>query len=66
LEALLLGAESVEGAFAGGLRGQHQLLHVRRGERTLVGEGVLEDMDYGLLERDDLGLELVFGEAFGS
>lgn len=64
-ETLLLGAERGDGTFAGGVRGRGELCHVGGGEVAVVEEGVLEDGDDGLLELDDLLLELVFGYCCG-
>ena len=64
-ETLLLGAERGDGTFAGGVRGRGELGHVGGGEVAVVEEGVLEDGDDGLLELDDLLLELVFGYCCG-
>lgn len=64
-ETLLLGAERGDGTFAGGVGGSGELGHVGGGEVAVVEEGVLEDGDDGLLELDDLLLELVFGYCCG-
>lgn len=58
-EAVLLLAEGGDGAFAGGVGGGGKLGHVGAGELAVVVEGVLEDVDDGLLELDDLLLEEV-------
>lgn len=63
-EALLLLAQSIEGAFAGRIGGCDQLSHVGAGKLAVVVESVLEDVDDGLLESDDLGLELVLGDGW--
>jgi hypothetical protein len=59
----LLGlVEGVEGAFAGGVGGGDEFGLVGARELTVVRKGVLEDGYDGLLERDDLGLKLIFGD----
>jgi hypothetical protein len=55
-EALLLVAEGVDGALARGVRGLHQLGHVCSRELAVVGQGILQDLDDRLLERDDMAL----------
>jgi hypothetical protein len=56
--------EGVEGAFAGGVGGGDEFSLVGARELAVVREGVLEDGYDGLLERDDLRLELVFGDCW--
>jgi hypothetical protein len=52
--------ESVERAFACGVGRSNKLGLVGTGELAVVVEGVLEYADDCLLERDDLGLQLIF------
>lgn len=59
-ESLLLRAESVERVFSSGVGGGGYASVVGACEGPVVVQGVLEDGDDGLLEGDDLGLELVF------
>lgn len=61
----MLLAQGVEGAFAGGVGGGYELGHVGARQGAVVVEGILEDADDGLLQGDDLGLELVFGDGWG-
>lgn len=62
----MLVLECFQGAFAGGVRGSDELCHIGTGELTVVVEGILEDIDDGLLEGNDLGLQLVLGNCWDS
>lgn len=61
----MLLAEGVKRAFASRVGRRDEFREVGAGELTVVIEGVLEDVDDGLLEGDDLRLELVFREGCG-
>jgi hypothetical protein len=54
--------EGIKGAFARGVGSGDELGLVGARELAVVLERFLEDVDDGLLEGDDLGLELVFGD----
>lgn len=60
-KAELLILKGFKGAFACGVGGGDEFCHVGAGELAIIVEGVLEDGYDGLLEGDDLSLQLIFG-----
>lgn len=60
-EACLLVLERLERALARRVGGCNQLGHVGTCQLAVAIECILKDGDDGLLERDDLGLQLVLG-----
>lgn len=49
-----------ERTFTSGIRSRNELSHVGAGQLAVIIKGVLKDSYDGLLEGDNLGLQLIF------